>query len=42
MQDLITKVREHEEEIAQLRKHVADYSVKVRKMHPNIKVYLLW
>lgn len=27
-QDLILKVREHEEEIAQLRKHLADYSVK--------------
>ncbi|XP_008782442.2 uncharacterized protein LOC103701978 [Phoenix dactylifera] len=27
-QDLITKVREHEEEIALLRKHLADYSVK--------------
>ncbi|XP_010936740.1 uncharacterized protein [Elaeis guineensis] len=27
-QDLISKVREREEEIAQLRKHVADYSVK--------------
>ncbi|XP_064935386.1 uncharacterized protein LOC135587674 isoform X1 [Musa acuminata AAA Group] len=27
-QELIVKVREHEEEIAQLRKHLADYSVK--------------
>ncbi|XP_072964498.1 uncharacterized protein [Typha angustifolia] len=27
-QDLISKVREHEEEIAQLRKHLSDYSMK--------------
>ncbi|KAK3141023.1 hypothetical protein QOZ80_5AG0409040 [Eleusine coracana subsp. coracana] len=27
-QDLLTKVKEHEEEIAQLRRHLADYSVK--------------
>ncbi|WOK93497.1 hypothetical protein Cni_G02195 [Canna indica] len=27
-QELIAKVREHEEEIAQLRKHLSDYSVK--------------
>jgi hypothetical protein len=28
-QDLLAKVKEHEEEIAQLRRHLADYSVKV-------------
>ncbi|KAG6516267.1 hypothetical protein ZIOFF_026722 [Zingiber officinale] len=27
-QELVVKVREHEEEIAQLRKHLADYSIK--------------
>ncbi|KAL6865180.1 hypothetical protein ACP4OV_016331 [Aristida adscensionis] len=27
-QDLATKIKEHEEEIAQLRRHLADYSVK--------------
>lgn len=30
-QNLIIKVREHEEEISQLRKHLADYSMKVVK-----------
>jgi hypothetical protein len=28
-QDLLAKVKEHEEEIAQLRRHLSDYSVKV-------------
>ncbi|KAG6493703.1 hypothetical protein ZIOFF_048697 [Zingiber officinale] len=32
-QELIVKVREHEEEIAQLRKHLADYSVKESQIH---------
>ncbi|KAI0491746.1 hypothetical protein KFK09_026006 [Dendrobium nobile] len=32
-QDLIIKVREHEEEISMLRKHLADYSMKETQMH---------
>lgn len=28
-QDLTAKIKENEEEIAQLRKHLADYSLKV-------------
>lgn len=30
IKDLAIKIREHEEEITQLRKHLADYSVKVQ------------
>ena len=29
MQDLMLKMREHEEEILQLKRHLADYSMKV-------------
>jgi hypothetical protein len=39
-QDLTVKVKEGEEEIAQLRKHLADYSVKVNHLH--VKVTLLY
>ncbi|XP_010251276.1 PREDICTED: uncharacterized protein LOC104593212 isoform X2 [Nelumbo nucifera] len=32
-QDLILKVREHEEEILQLRKHLSEYSIKEAEIH---------
>ncbi|KAF5469685.1 hypothetical protein F2P56_013740 [Juglans regia] len=32
-QDLVFKIREHEEEIMQLRKHLADYSMKEAQIH---------
>lgn len=36
-QDLTVKVKQGEEEIAQLRKHLADYSVKVKHFsHVNV------
>lgn len=38
-QDLIVKIREHEEEIMQLRKHLADYSVK--EAHIRNEKYVL-
>jgi len=40
-QDLTVKVKEGEEEIAQLRKHLADYSVKV-KHFSHVKATLLY
>ncbi|XP_059453233.1 uncharacterized protein LOC132183813 isoform X2 [Corylus avellana] len=38
-QDLVVKIREHEEEIMQLRKHLADYSVK--EAHIRNEKYVL-
>jgi hypothetical protein len=43
-QDLLAKVKEHEEEIAQLRRHLSDYSVKVTKenLFPICSFFNLW
>lgn len=43
LKELIVKVRKHEEEIAQLRKHLTDYLVKVRKAcHSNCIPFSRW